>query len=204
MEDLDERVSVLGSRGVDLMAEIVRNRPGLAGFFFSYYVLLLGYGVVTAASQAVFYAVFLAGAAALVAWMYSAVRLSSLVLWGLALWGFAHMVGGLVEIEGEVVYEHSLGGGQLRFDKVVHFFGFGFATLAAYVMVRQAVGPVAPARRVALTAAFVGLGVGAVNETIEFLVTLLPTRSNVGGFSNTGWDLVANAAGTTTAAWLAP
>jgi len=56
----------------------------------------------------------------------------------------------------------------------------------------------------AITAAFVGLGVGAVNETIEFLITLLPADSNVGGFSNTGWDLVANALGAATAAWIAP
>ncbi|MBK5228543.1 MAG: hypothetical protein JJE05_08555 [Actinobacteria bacterium] len=54
-----------------------------------------------------------------------------------------------------------------------------------------------------MTAFFVGLGFGAINETIEFLITLLPGDSNVGGFSNTGWDLVANTLGAATASLLA-
>lgn len=140
----------------------------------------------------------------MVVWLQSKVRLSPLVMWGLALWGAAHMVGGLIEIGGEVIYQHALGGGQLRFDKVVHFFGFGFATLAAYELVEQTVGRDAPARSVAVVAFFIGLGIGAINETIEFLITLFPGDSNVGGFSNTGWDLVANTLGAATASWLAP
>ena len=55
-------------------------------------------------------------------------------------------------------------------------------------------------KAVAIAAFFIGLGVGAINEMIEFLITLLPGDSNVGGFSNTGWDLVANTAGAATAA----
>ena len=45
---------------------------------------------------------------------------------------------------------------------------------------------------------------GLFNETIEFLITLLPGDSNVGGFTNTGWDLVANTLGAAVAAIVAP
>lgn len=38
---------------------------------------------------------------------------------------FAHMLGGLVEIGDVVIYGHSWGAAELRFDKAVHFFGFG-------------------------------------------------------------------------------
>lgn len=114
------------------------------------------------------------------------------------------MIGGLVDIGGEAIYERSWGAGELRFDKIVHFWGFGFATLAGYELLRDRLQPAAPSGAVAIAAFFVGLGIGAVNETVEFLLTLLPTESNIGGFTNTGWDLVANALGAAAAAIAAP
>ena len=186
--------------GVGLLAH---EHRGLAVFFVAYYLLLTAYGTATGASQTIFYAIFVLSAAAVVAFLYANARLSALVLWGLGLWGLSHMVGGIVELGGVTVYERPIGADELRFDKAVHFFGFGFATLAAYELLRQRGDRAAPANSVAITAAFVGLGVGAVNETIEFLITLLPGESNVGGFSNTGWDLVANAAGAASASVIA-
>ncbi len=44
-----------------------------------------------------------------------------------------------------------------------------------------------------------GLGFGALNEVIEFAATLLVPETNVGGYLNTGWDLVANLFGATVA-----
>jgi len=40
-----------------------------------------------------------------------------------------------------------------------------------------------------------GLGLGALNEVIEFMAVLLVPATNVGGYVNTGWDLVSNTAG---------
>lgn len=186
------------------MREILRERRAVALFFGAYYFALIAYGVATGATQTIFYAVFVGGLALVVAGLFPRARLSPLVLWLLAVWGLAHMVGGLLEIDGDVVYEIELGADQLRFDKFVHFFGFGAATLAAFEVLRATVASEAPARSAAWAAFFVGLGLGAVNETVEFLITLLPGDDNVGGFTNTGWDLVANALGAAGAAWLAP
>ncbi|HSH60778.1 MAG TPA: hypothetical protein VK988_14310 [Acidimicrobiales bacterium] len=48
------------------------------------------------------------------------------------------------------------------------------------------------------------MGVGAINEVVEFLSTLVLTQTHVGGFENTGWDLVFDLLGATVAAvWLA-
>ena len=186
------------------MRDLLREHRLLAAAFFAYYLGFIAYGIVTGASQTIFYVVFIAGPAVIVALLYPRARFSAVVLWGLALWGLAHMVGGLVEVGGEVVYQRSLGGGEFRFDKVVHFFGFGFAALAAFELLRRTVAPAAAARSLAIAAAFIGLGIGAINETVEFLITLLPGDSNVGGFTNTGWDLVANTLGAIAAAVLAP
>ena len=52
-----------------------------------------------------------------------------------------------------------------------------------------------------LAGALVGPGgFGAINEVIEFVATLALPETNVGGYINTGWDLVANLVGATAAA----
>jgi hypothetical protein len=40
-----------------------------------------------------------------------------------------------------------------------------------------------------------GMGLGALNEVVEFVAVLTMPKTNVGGYVNTGWDLVANAVG---------
>ncbi len=78
----------------------------------------------------------------------------------------------------------------VRFDHVVHAIGFGFAGLAF----SDALGRRAP------LALMGGLGFGALNEMVEFLITRVVPDTNIGGFENTGWDLVANAVGAILAA----
>jgi hypothetical protein len=46
------------------------------------------------------------------------------------------------------------------------------------------------------------MGVGAFNELIEFLATLAHHGSHVGGYRNTGWDLLSNSVGTAVASLL--
>ena len=45
-----------------------------------------------------------------------------------------------------------------------------------------------------------GLGLGAINETIEFATTMVHDSTHVGGYQNTGWDLVSNLVGASAAA----
>ena len=50
------------------------------------------------------------------------------------------------------------------------------------------------------------LGFGALNEVVEFAATMLVPETNVGGYENTGWDLVSNLVGVllaTGAIWIA-
>ena len=47
-----------------------------------------------------------------------------------------------------------------------------------------------------------GSGFGALNEVVEFIAVLTIPETNVGGYENTGWDLVANLVGATVAAVL--
>lgn len=39
---------------------------------------------------------------------------------------------------------------------------------------------------------FIGMGIGAFNEIVEFVAVLLVPETGVGGYENTLWDLVFN------------
>jgi hypothetical protein len=172
----------------------IRNHLGLVGFVGAYYVGFLALGVVTDNKQVGFYAGFIALAFLGFAYWDSRRRFSKVVLWGVALWGAMHMAGGMIPIDGASLLYNVQLLPFLRFDQLVHAVGFGFAGLAFW----ESVGPHAGSG--ALMALMGGLGFGAFNEMIEFLITRFVPDTNIGGFENTGWDLVANTTGATIAA----
>lgn len=84
---------------------------------------------------------------------------------------------------------------RLKFDQIVHFYGSAIATWACWQWLRAAAGLARPTVRIVMLCALAGTGLGAVNEVVEFLTTRVVSDTNVGGFENTGWDLVANLTG---------
>jgi hypothetical protein len=50
-------------------------------------------------------------------------------------------------------------------------------------------------RNVLVLSVLAGIGLGGINEMIEFLATIAHSGAHVGGYVNTGWDLVANTIG---------
>lgn len=170
-----------------------------AGWYFGFGA----FGLATRNAETLVYLAAMALAFALIVRIDSNVGLSSGVLFGLSMWGLLHMIGGLVHVAGRVVYAHQITP-FLRYDQAVHAFGFGFGTLAAW----QALQPRLAADRtptpgLAVIIALAGMGVGAVNEVIEFIATRVQEDTNVGGYVNTGWDLVYNAIGATAASvWI--
>lgn len=191
-------VSFLEVRVVDHAATLHSNRVldrlrshrTLATTVAVYFAGFLILGVATSNPQVPFYAGFMAVTLGAVVLWDARAQLSELALWGLALWGALHMAGGMVPIgEGEVLYNLWFIP-FVRFDHVVHAIGFGFAGLAF----SDALGRRAP------LALMGGLGFGALNEMVEFLITRVVPDTNIGGFENTGWDLVANAVGAILAA----
>ncbi len=169
-------------------------RRAILGFVVAYYIGFLVLGNATDNRQTAFYAGFIAIAFfGLLYWDFRR-HFSDFILWGIALWGALHMAGGMIPIEeGRVLYNVQLLS-FLRFDQLVHAIGFGFAGLAFWESVTPRPGSGA------LLALMGGLGFGALNEMVEFLITRFVPDTNIGGFENTGWDLVANAIGAAFAA----
>jgi len=146
-----------------------------------------------------------------VAVVHLRMRLGQPLLWALSFWGLLHMLGGLVSvpddwpIQGQfrVLYSLWLIEGRLKFDHLVHAYGFGTTTWLCWQvldrLLRQAAGrpqlPTRPSAGLLALCVAGGMGFGALNELIEFMATLLLPATNVGGYENTGWDLTANLAG---------
>lgn len=140
------------------------------------------------------------------------VRLHIAALWGLSLWGLAHMAGGLMPvpeswpIQGDihVLYSWWIVPGRLKYDQVVHAFGFGLVTWICWQSLRGAMAKrgvvVRPTFGLLTLCVAAGMGFGAANEVVEFIATLALPETNVGGYENTGWDLVANLTGCLVAA----
>ena len=123
------------------------------------------------------------------------------VLWGLVLWAVMHMAGGSVRIRGALLYKIMII--QLsetypifRYDQLVHIIGFGVATITLFYLLKPLLRPNVRgwgALSIILVAA--GLGVGTVNEIIEFIVSSIVPESNVGGYVNTSLDLMSDLIG---------
>lgn len=123
------------------------------------------------------------------------------LLWGLTLWAVLHMLGGAVRIGDTTLYATILIPLSktypiLRYDQFVHIIGFGIATLLMHHLLKPLL-KTDPTRWKALylVVGMAGMGVGALNELIEFVATQVAPKTGVGGYINTCLDLAANLVG---------
>jgi uncharacterized membrane protein YjdF len=124
------------------------------------------------------------------------------ILWGLSLWGFLHMAGGGIKVGTSVLYAlpliHIADIGDtmiLKYDQVVHFFGFAVATLVVHHLLKRYLSPQTNWKVVYPIIIAAGMGLGALNEIVEFAAVLAAENTGVGGYYNTALDLVFNALG---------
>jgi hypothetical protein len=114
---------------------------------------------------------------------------------GLSALAVAHLAGGLVEVGDDVLYNASVWSPVFQYDHLVHASGVFLGVLVLQALLAPAAAT--PDRRppIVLLCVLGGLGLGALNELIEFLATLAHDGTHVGGYENTGWDLSSNLLG---------
>ncbi len=117
------------------------------------------------------------------------------LLMGLSGWGLMHMLGGFIIIDGRVLYAYQLIPVVLRYDQFVHAFGFGFSTLLGYYILRPSLCEKPKWVAVSILLVLIGMGIGAVNEIVEFVAVKTVPETNVGGYDNTMLDLIFNTVG---------
>ncbi len=163
----------------------------------------------------IFYIMVMLVLIAVMAAVHRAVILTQPLLWALSFWGLLHMAGGLVPVpagwpyngDHAVLYSLWFIPERLKYDQVVHAYGFGVTTWLCWhalstSLLRRFAIPLKPTFGILTLCAAAGIGFGALNEVIEFIAVLTIPNTNVGGYENTGWDLIANLVGATTAALL--
>lgn len=165
---------------------------------------VVGFGVVTLRQlnfEFMLYTGVIVSVGALLVWKQRTVRLEQPVLWGLTVWGMMHLAGGNVQVGDGVLYNVELirlipQYSVLRYDQVVHAFGFGLTTLICHHVLRPWLRTEIVRRRTLLIAVvLMGSGLGAINEVVEFIVTESVPETNVGGYTNTMLDLIFNLLG---------
>ena len=130
------------------------------------------------------------------------------VLWGMSCWGMLHMAGGLVHVPESltqngsqpVLYSWWIIRDWLKYDQIVHAYGFGITTWVCWQIMRSNIKKQTgenpePTFGLCVLCATAGMGFGALNEVVEFIATLTIPETNVGDYNNTGWDLVYNLIG---------
>jgi putative membrane protein len=126
------------------------------------------------------------------------VSYSYTTLTGMTIWSLMHMAGGGLYFNGVRLYDIILLPLSqtypiLRYDQVVHTFGFAAATLLVFDLLRPLLKENLQ-HYIALSVVVImaGLGVGAFNEIVEALVAATIPQSGVGGYVNTALDLIAD------------
>jgi uncharacterized membrane protein YjdF len=159
------------------------------------------FGAATSADQTTTYVLTVVALGAVLLRLDRTVRFSDLVAVGVTAWAVAHLAGELTGLDSDRVLYNAVLAPHLRYDNVVHFFGFGTAGVAAWeALAPQLNKPAVTPLAAAITVWLFGMGIGALNEVVEFAVALNVDESNIGGYLNTGRDLVANLLGAAVAA----
>jgi len=124
------------------------------------------------------------------------VRFDLPILWGLTIWGLLHMAGGNIRVGDDILYGLQLIPVVLRYDELVHAFGFGTATLVCHHLLKPCLRDGLDRwRTLSILIVLMGSGLGAINEIIEFIAVKTLPETNVGGYDNTLWDLIFNLIG---------
>ncbi len=151
----------------------------------------------------IIYIIVLGSLMALIMGTHKIFKYSTSVLWALTIWSFAHLIGGGLEYApGEVFYKLMIlpiigePYSVLKYDQVVHFYGFWVSAIVMYYVLKPSLTKnIINTRSIIFIIVMASLGLGAMNEIVEFGATVIVPDTNVGGYENTAIDLVSDLLG---------
>jgi uncharacterized membrane protein YjdF len=116
-----------------------------------------------------------------------------------------NVAGGNAYIHGTRLYDLWIIEGILKYDNIMHALSIFIATFVAYNIISPHLDLKTKHHPIlfSLLLILIALGIGAVNEILEFMaVILLGAQEGVGGYLNNAWDLVFNLLGSIIAVFL--
>jgi uncharacterized membrane protein YjdF len=138
------------------------------------------------------------------------VNFDPLLIWLISIWGAIHMAGGAAIINGLGLYKHMIfeivnRGGEfmiLKYDQFAHFYVYLVVAMMVFFLLRKKF------KKNSQTSLFIftilaAIGIGSLNEIVEFLMVVFIPETWVGGYENTLLDLCFNTLGAITGTFLA-
>ena len=130
------------------------------------------------------------------------------ILWLISFWGLLHILGGSVPTPDGVLFAYRIypfidWGGDfyiLKYDQIVHMYLYGVMTLVFFQVLKHTLKATGPFWILLLLAVMASMGVSALNEIMEFLISISLERNGVGGYENSMLDLIFNFSGACIAA----
>lgn len=140
----------------------------------------------------------------LVSFLHLKFKLNSWILTGASIWGLMHMLGGSVYINGTRLYDYillnlyssSIEGFQIfKYDQLAHFYCYIIVTLIVFCIIKPYLKDKINWFVISILLIFIGMGIGALNEIIEFIPVVIFKGTGVGGYYNTMLDIIFNTLG---------
>lgn len=187
----------------------------IAGFALLEMTVAGAWAILHGKTEFVFYLIAFIPFSFLLGLLHRRIRFSLTLLAGLTLLILLHLAGGLVELPRKVPTEGShllynwwIWEPHLKFDQFVHALGSMLSTWFCWQLMQRTVASrtgwafrdLRPTPELMLFCVLSGLGIGALNEVMEFATTQFIKDNNVGGYVNNSVDLVANMVGSVIAA----
>lgn len=145
----------------------------------------------------VYLAVVVVGTAAVVV-LHLRYRFTLATRIGLVVFALSHVAGGMLTVGDGVLYQWWLLEPVVRYDNLQHAWGFGFAGRMVWEILETKLDPRSRTPVVAFWIVALGAGtLGALNEIVEWVLTLTIPGTDVGGYDNTVRDLLADLVGGT-------
>lgn len=183
--------------------ELGASERAVLAFTLAYIAGFFVWFLVTGNHEFIWYIATMVLFVALAAGSYRLAHFPPALLWALSLWGLAHMAGGGAPVGDGVLYGVTLvplygDGGDfslLKYDQVVHAYGFGVTTWLLWHLMQLHHPDLRGGPLITVLPVIGAMGLGSLNEIIEFIAVLTFPDTGVGGYYNTALDLVFNAIG---------
>lgn len=179
-----------------------RSELGVAAFTISYIVVFTAWFLSIGNYEFIIYVITMVALVLLIGLSLRKAEYPPAMLWALSLWGLAHMAGGGLPVNGTVLYNLALAPVIetdqfviLKYDQLVHAYGFGITAWVLHHLLTRHFPQTRNTATALILPALAAMGLGAVNEMIEFAAVIAVPDTNVGGYYNTLLDLCFNAVG---------
>ncbi len=120
------------------------------------------------------------------------------------------MLGGSLRVGDGVLYRYRIidiidKGGDfyiLKMDQFIHFYGFLVTAIVIYQLLQQHMDSQRNKKMIIFIAWIGAMGLGALNEIVEFMAFVVLSETGVGDVYNTGLDLIFNSLGAIVGAFI--